>query len=1049
MRAASAWLLAAAAVLTAVAWMLLPWGWWRWLALAAAAALAAGAAWLARRRSEADPAGKTGEQAWEELLAAAGGGRPCWLVLGSPGSGKSQLLAESGVPWSHRPGPLDGQPRAWCHEGGVLVELPGAWASSPEPADGWTRLLARAAIRRRLDIRGLVACVPLSDLLRRGPTWSAQLAATLAARGRELAARLGRRPPIYLVLTKADHIGGYKDFFAGIADGERQQVLGATLPWPCEDPAARWGDEHLRLVAALSARRPLGLLRARDGDSARKLLQFPGQLAALAGPAGSLIAALSAGGDGALLRGVYLASAHRPAAAAPSGGTERLDIDGSVYLGPRAAPAAGAAPGCGHFSHALLARVLPNDRALRLPTAGARRRTAVLRLLALVLVPLAAALAAVWLLAESWRGAALLDAARRAGAELLAVERLHPEDAPRNLDALDRFGTALAGLAGLGGRGQTRAAVAAADALHLRRLRELCLGPAVAALEAELAALRGAPTIDYDRLLDGFRAYQMLAGAVDPDHGLLERMLGAERRWLRGLESRGARLDWPTEVLARRQLERLALHLLPHGLGRIAPDAALTEATARDLGEALWIRQGWDEIVRGMRGQFPAIAPPGGPGLAAGAVPEGLLTRRAWDAVVADEVAEKARALERTLTGLSIRCDRDELARRLGERFRSEHRRAWLGLLAGVGAPEAATPAALPARIAETAGPASPWPALVRLALDELDPPRGISLPGAVRAPWAAAALEPIAALRGEVETFLAAGRSEDAEALAGLARRFDEAAVAAGARLAEVQSDDLRHALADGLAGLVRGLWRPIDRAAVAAFEAAWRARVLPAWQRDCAGRFPFAESAEEAPLAAFARFANPRTGVLWSAMAPIERLRAVGVAGRPALSLAPAYHDLAARAAVLRDGAFAGGEQLAVPFALVLAQRQGVADIAVSAGAQGARLYDRPDGRCELALRQGDPAGAKLAIRVVTGEWKSLEFAASEWGVLRLLRAGAPRPGGDGTWTLVWPFAGTAAGKDVVWRAQATLDGRVMGEAAAGTLLSGFAVPERIAAP
>jgi type VI protein secretion system component VasK len=247
----------------------------------------------------------------------------------------------------------------------------------------------------------------------------------------------------------------------------------------------------------------------------------------------------------------------------------------------------------------------------------------------------------------------------------------------------------------------------------------------------------------------------------------------------------------------------------------------------------------------------------------------------------------------------------------------------------------------------------------------------------------------------------------------------------------------------------VAHGLWLPLDRSIGGELEQAWRGQVVPTWRRDCAGRFPFAEQTDEVPLSRFAAFANPRSGALWAAMAPIERLRAQPVAGHPALSLSRAYQDMAARAAAIRDGFFAGGgEQVVAPCHVTLVQREGVTDLALGVGGQTAKLYDRPDARFELVLRQGEPGGAKVAVRVVTGEWKTLEFANRDWGWLRLLRAGSPRAASDGGWTLTWPFDGSAAGGKVVWRAQAQLEGRHLGEAVAGDLLTGFAIPEGIVA-
>jgi hypothetical protein len=1014
--------------------------WW-WIAAGALCAISAALLvwWLLRRRRTQDAALAA---AWSAVAAAVAGSETVWLVLAPAGSGAGDLLAGSGLAWRARPAATadPALPQAWRHEGGSLVELPAAWCTSASERR-WQASLPRLA---RLPIAGVLAAVPLAELVRKGPEHAAGVAAALRLRCAELSERLGATLPLHLVLSRADLLGGWKDFFAGIAEVERQQPLGVGLPWPPADAAA-WAAAWPGVAEALRARRPLGMARARDGDAALKLMRFPGQLDELARPAGELVERLAApGGPG--LRGVWLASSHRAAPIAPAASRSgaRSDPERSVYLGAlRAAPSSG---GDAHFVHRLLAAVLPQDRGLALPNAARRRRRVIAAWSLQLAIPVVLAAWAAWLGVAAWRGGAAADDLRAAAGEVLAAERLHAADAMRNLDAVDRLGAAVAAAAA-GDHPAARAVIRAGAALYARRIGELCGLNARDALAADMAALRAAPQAGGDRLHDCYRAWAMLTGGLAPDAALLERELEDGRRWYRALEPEGRRLDWPAEALARRQLQRLARELLPRRLAALPGDPALAEAVARELGESVWISRAWDAALRAARGQFaPPPPPPADAPLRVAAWPEGALTRAALDGGFAALLDEQADAAARTLAGLGIDAPRAVVRRRLRERFRIEHRRAWLGALASTSATVEGC-AALPAATTAVAGPASPWPSLAGRILEELGE-------GGERA-WIAESLQPLAALRGEADGFLAAAgegrRTADLERLVLLARRWDEAVSAAQARLAGVQPEDLRAAAAAGLAGLARGLWAPIDRAAGGELDAAWRAAVVPVWRRDCAGRYPFAGAAlDEVPAARFAAFANPVDGVLRRSMAPIERLRAQPVAGRPALSVAPAYADLARRAAAMQAALFAdGGNRMLVPCQLALIQREGVADIAVAIGTGSARLYDRPDGRAELAVRQGEPCAAKIAIRTVTGAWQTREGQGRDWGWLRLLREGSPRPAADGAgWILDWSFDGGAAGGGVRWHAQALIESSPLGEAVGGDLLGGFSVPEAIAA-
>jgi type VI protein secretion system component VasK len=1023
--------------------------------------------WRSRRRKTSDPELVAVEQAWADVLAAAGEdaspARPWWLLLGASGCGKTTLLTESGVAWITRPvaGEAQRGPRLWRSDAGCILELPGTWADGRRMPPAWIRLLALLKARRGARaVQGVVACVAAGDLLRRGPLATAVTAQSIRDRGEELAAALGAAAPLHLVLTKADQIGGCKDFFAAASREERGAELGAALPWPPPDlPLAAWRSAHERLVTELRDRRLAVLPRCADDVAAAKAFQFPLQLAAAAGPIGELLGHLiQPGGRESLpLRAVHLTSGLRPArpAQAPLSPAERTDFNASVYAGARRS-SAGDAGGQALFARDLFQRVLPASAHAATPTRRAGRLARRIRRVCLAVVPLCAIAVGLWITAGTIRRVILVGEVRTLGAEARAVERSHPDDRPRNLDALDRFAGALADLASAGTSAQV---LEPAGMLYNRLAGRLHVDRAVAALVARINDLRQRSAADPDALYDAFRAYQMLAGAVPVDPVALEAALSADRRWFLALEDGGVRLDWPTEVLARRQLERHIRDLLPLGLGRIQADRSLVEGAARELGETLWIRLGLEDVLRGARGQFPRLTAghlgAAGP-LALVVEVDGALTREAWERAVSDLVDEKAVGLARTLDSLGAARPESELRRRLAEGFAGAHRRAWLAALAGARTVPAADPDAVPRRVDEITGSDSPWPAFVKRVVGELDlRTSGVKLGFAPGVPWAQPALAGLQPLAGDVRAWLltqpAGARLADLDKVLALARRFDEAYAAASAAVTQVQPDDVRDALRASLAGLVHGLWQPIDQALAAEIDRDWQARVVPVWQRELAGRYPFAAATvvDEIPLEVFARFANPVDGTLWAGLALPERLRAQLIAGRPALTVSPAYAALVQRAQEIRSGFFvAGVNRVEAAFTVVLVQREGVADLTLACGAQTVRFYDRPDARYPLILRQSESPGARIAVKVVTGEWKAREFSTQPWALLRLIQAGDPRPGRDGGWTLTWPFAGTAAGGEVVWRAQAILEPGVIGRAAAGDLFLGFQVPDRIGA-
>ena len=286
----------------------------------------------------------------------------------------------------------------------------------------------------------------------------ANTAQALRDRCQELAAITGRVVPLYLVFTKSDALGGFKDFFQGIGNSEKAQVLGATLPWPLpSDVAAAWLGEQEALVGALRKRRLHALTQAKADDASRKLFQFPIQLHAAGRLMNEFINHLVRPGarEGALLRGVYFTSCWAPAmgsaaaaavastvqsgggagaigvpagmavagvAAAALAAAEPKDLNASIFIpaGGGASPASsttmtsrgGADVKLGWFIRSLLGKVLLADRGLARPTRQAQRWGRRWRFAGLVLAPILAVAAAGWAVADAIADRALVVAVR-------------------------------------------------------------------------------------------------------------------------------------------------------------------------------------------------------------------------------------------------------------------------------------------------------------------------------------------------------------------------------------------------------------------------------------------------------------------------------------------------------------------------------------------------------------------------------------------------------------------------------------------------------------
>ena len=1079
---------------------------WHVLGVASAAAgllaaAACGALWWFVKRAEHDPAAagtaairaavKALHQRWHAELPAlrtvqSGGSAlitsPWYLVIGAPGCGKTRLLQDSGqafISANARPAGREPAPTTtfdwWCTADGAWLDTAGRLVTDPRAQDEWRHLLRLIRQARSAPaLHGVVLCIDLGGLLTRSRQQATE-AGVLRERLDELAAVLGSAPPLYVVFTKSDHLGGFKEFAAALRSSEKDHVLGATIPWPPPaDAAEAWRDEHARLAQALRNRRLPSLAQAASEDVVRKLFQFPLQFQAAGRFVQELLHALCRPGLNATapLRGVYFTSCfttQRLDSAATAAPKEIAATAQSVFL--KSSPS-GIATGTsvqealqtrqGWFIRQLLTAVLPADRDLARPTIRSRIAARQVRWACLVVAPAAAAaVAMLWIAIAGWRQTSLLAEAREPADAVRELAHNAPADVPRNLDALDRLGDRLAALLHSDNR-RLGPAIDGASALYIKRLRGLLLDACTARVVDDLRKLRTAPEAavakgaQQDALYDLFRCYQMLCGAITVDGALLDRTLLDGRRWFAGLDAAG-KSDYHTELLAKRQLALLP-QILASGRGRISADRRLVDAITTDLGESLWLRRGYDDLLRSVQDQFPAARAE----LLASdqATLETthsftlVYSQRGWDEAVRRGIDEKADALARTFQELDIVLPRAEITRRLTELYAEDYRRQWLQLIATPRAAVVHDLRDVPELITRLTATGTPYPDFIKAALGQLDLRTGTLQVFAAHEDltWIEPALRAIGELRKEVEAFIATTkpgeRAKDPLPVQALADRFNAIAVRISETVAVIQPEDKRNAVRRGLESIVHSLWLPLDRELAEELDRRWASQVAPAWISSCAGRFPFiATAVEEVPLPVFARFFNPVSGVFWSVAGPIERFRTILVVGHPAVTLDPAYAAAVNQVSELRERCFAGSsETVNAPFTVTLIQREGVEDVTFGIGSQRNSLYERPDARFALALRQSEPPTVQISIRISKGQWRPREVPNQAWGLLRLLRAGDPQVQRQGGYLLTWPVETAIDGRPTVFKACLVLEPTGFERAAFGDLFSACVIPPAI---
>ncbi len=322
---------------------------------------------------------------------------PWYIFIGAPGSGKTTALMNAGLQFllgDAAKGSVQGVGGTrncewWFTQDAVLVDTAGRYTTQESDRDvdanAWDNFLALLKkTRPRQPINGVLLTVNIQDLLQQGPTERAEHAAKLRARLQELQSKLGVRAPVYVMVTKADLIGGFNESFEALSKDERDQVWGFTFAAeaatthpadPLPDFAALYQQLQQRLVAQLLDR----MESERDVLKRNAMFGFPQEFAALQSVLGDFLRQVFAGG-GSLeaaprVRGVYFTS----------GTQEGSPIDRvmgalgrSFGIDARAAAVPGGR-GKSFFLHRLLRDVVFAERGLGTTNPKAERQRRLLR----------------------------------------------------------------------------------------------------------------------------------------------------------------------------------------------------------------------------------------------------------------------------------------------------------------------------------------------------------------------------------------------------------------------------------------------------------------------------------------------------------------------------------------------------------------------------------------------------------------------------------------------------------------------------------------------
>jgi type VI secretion system protein ImpL len=480
---------------------------------------------------------------------------PWYVFVGAPGSGKTTALMNAGLQFLLGDG-KDGKGSVqgvggtrncewWFTQDAVLIDTAGRYATQESDKDvdasAWDNFLALLKkTRPRQPINGVLLTVNIQDLLQQGTPERAEHAAKLRARLNELHTKLGVRAPVYVLVTKADLIGGFNESFEALAKEDRDQVWGFTFPADMagEDPMAQFAAQYQQLQQRL-VQQLIGRLEGeRDVLKKSAMFAFPQEFAALQPVLADFLRQVFSGG-GSLetqprVRGVYFTS----------GTQEGSPIDRVMGTLGRSfgidSRSAAIAPGRGKsfFLHKLLKDVVFAERGLGTYNPAAERRRRVLRLSGMAAMLLLGVVVAVgWAISRARNLDHAAQVAERLPALRQGIESLPPATSadvaalPVPLaqvrDAAKIEGVDLAEpplLNGLGLYQGDKLDAAAQIAYH--RLLEKTLQPRVARRLEE--RLRAATKDNLENAYEALKAYLMLHSPDRFDAEALKAWIGVD-----------------------------------------------------------------------------------------------------------------------------------------------------------------------------------------------------------------------------------------------------------------------------------------------------------------------------------------------------------------------------------------------------------------------------------------------------------------------------------------------------------------------------------------
>ncbi|MGY5725485.1 type VI secretion system membrane subunit TssM [Vibrio cincinnatiensis] len=253
---------------------------------------------------------------------------PWYVLIGPPGTGKTSALKHSGLefPLSDALGSdsvsgIGGTRHCdwWFTNKAVLIDTAGRYTTQDSQVQvdskawyGFLGLLKK--YRKQRPINGAIVTLSLASMMTQTRTERGLHARAIKNRLQELKNQLGMQFPIYVLLTKADLIAGFNEFFSDLSKEKREEFLGFVFPREVEDERgviSLFNKEFHDLLESLDKRMMQRLEMEEDLDKRSLMFEFPKQLRCLQANLDEFLTEIFAQNkfeEPSMIRGVFIVS---------------------------------------------------------------------------------------------------------------------------------------------------------------------------------------------------------------------------------------------------------------------------------------------------------------------------------------------------------------------------------------------------------------------------------------------------------------------------------------------------------------------------------------------------------------------------------------------------------------------------------------------------------------------------------------------------------------------------------------------------------------------